>query len=417
MSSRPTPKVAARPEPAGRPTPLPEPLAYRMKRALLGPPLVTDRLSEERLSKPIALGVLAPDMISSTAYGSEEMLYELIPAMGVLAYSLLMPITFTVLGVLFFVTLSYREVVTVYTRAGGAYVVARENFGPRLAQVAAAALIIDYIVTVAVQTVAGTDALTSAFPVLATGKLMLPITLAVIALLTYGNLRGIREAGRTFALPMYLFTFSVGGVVIVGLVEALTGQLHRHRIDLPGAVHLVGPQPHPNGLLMGATLFVVLKAFANGGSSLTGLEAISNGVATFRRPEGINARRVLVIMSCILGSLVLGVSFLAWKTHAVPFIAGTPTVLSQEAGYVFGSGVVGRVGFYAVQFSTMLILWTGRTRATTASPTSPASSPPTPSCPARSCAAATASSSRTASSCSPSSPPPSCWSPTPVSTR
>src|SRR5271170_3821648 len=134
---------------------LPESLSYRLKRKLLGPPLVTDRLSEERLSNPIALGVLAPDCISSTAYGSEEILTELVPAIGVAAFSLLLPITFAVLAILLFVTLSYREVVMAYTRAGGAYVVARENFGPRVAQMAAVALIIDYIVTVAVQTAAG----------------------------------------------------------------------------------------------------------------------------------------------------------------------------------------------------------------------------------------------------------------------
>ncbi len=336
---------------------LPESLTYRLKRVLLGPPLVTERLADERLSNPIALGVLAPDMISSTAYGSEEMLTILIPALGVLAYSLLLPITFAVLGVLVFVTLSYREVVTVYTRAGGAYVVARENFGPRIAQIGAVALIIDYIVTVAVQTAAGTDAVTSAFPELK--YYTVPITVGIIVLLTYGNLRGIREAGKTFALPMYLFVASVGVVVVTGVVESLLGQLHQHPIDIPHALHLAGPAPAPNGVLLGASLFVVLKAFANGGSSLTGLEAISNGVATFRPPEGINARRTLVIMSSILGSLVLGVSYLAWKTHAVPFELGSPTVLSQETRFVFGSSIVARVGFYAVQFSTMLILWTG----------------------------------------------------------
>src|SRR3984957_12710148 len=145
---------------------LPESFSYRLKRKLLGKPLVTERLSEERLSNVIALGVLAPDCISSTAYGSEEILTQLVPAVGVAAFSLLLPITFAVIGILIFVTLSYREIVIVYTRAGGAYVVARENFGPRLAQVAAVALIIDYIVTVAVQTAAGTDAVTSAFPAL-----------------------------------------------------------------------------------------------------------------------------------------------------------------------------------------------------------------------------------------------------------
>jgi amino acid transporter len=352
---------------AGEPSPpvtppgslvLPEPLSYRVKRRLLGPPLTTERLSEEKLSKVLALGVLSPDCISSTAYGSEEMLNQLVPWIGVAAFSLLLPITFAILLVLFFVTLSYREVVTVYTRAGGSYVVSRDNFGPRVAQVAAVALIIDYILTVAVQTSAGTDALVSAVEVnhkLVLEPYVLPITVFVIAIITWGNLRGIREAGKTFALPTYLFIAGVGTLVVVGLIRAGLGQLHTHPIDLPGVA--VG---HPgSGLFYGAGLLLVLRAFANGGSSLTGLEAISNGVANFRRPEGINARRVLVIMSVTLGSLVLGVSLLARFTHAVPYISGNPTVLSQEAHYVFGASYLGRFGFYFIQAATALILYTG----------------------------------------------------------
>ncbi|MCU1489820.1 MAG: amino acid/polyamine/organocation transporter, superfamily, partial [Acidimicrobiaceae bacterium] len=344
-------EVSARPSPQA--IELPEPVSYRLKRFLLGPPLVSERLSEERLDNVTALGVLSPDCISSTAYGPEEILRELIPAIGVAAYSLLMPITFAVIAVLFFVTLSYREVVTVYTKAGGAYVVGRENFGIKVAQIAAVALIIDYVVTVAVQTAAGTDAVTSAFPAL--NPWHVEITVGVVLLLIYGNLRGIREAGRVFALPTYLFIVSIGVVVIVGIVRAAAGQLHHHQIHLPGVA--LG---HPgNGFLMGASLFVVLRAFANGGSSLTGLEAISNGVATFRRPEGSNARRVLVVMSTILGALVLGVSYLAVVTHAVPFRNGSPTVISQEARFVLGSGWFGKFGFYAVQGCTMLVLYTG----------------------------------------------------------
>jgi len=333
---------------------LPEPLSYRLKKVLLGPPLITERLSEERLGNVTALGVLAPDCISSTAYGTEEMLNQLVRFVGVAAFSLLLPITGAVLLVLFFVTLSYREVVMVYTKAGGSYVVTRENFGPRVAQIAAVALIIDYIVTVAVQTSAGTDALSSAFPALA--SFTVPITVAVVVLLTYGNLRGIREAGRTFALPTYLFVAAVGSLVIVGLIRWALGELHAHSIDHPGVGHIGTPG---SGLLLGAGVLYVLRAFANGGSSLTGLEAISNGVANFREPTGRNARRVLVVMSTTLGSLVLGVSLLARITHAAPYLSGTPTVLSQEAHYVFGYSGAGGVGFFLVQAATMLILYTG----------------------------------------------------------
>ncbi len=335
---------------------LPESLSYRLKKALLGPPLITERLSVERLGKPTALGVLSPDCISSTAYGSEEILYVLVRAVGVAAFSLLLPITLAVIVVLLFVTLSYREVVMVYTRAGGSYVVARENFGVKVAQIAAVALIIDYIVTVAVQVAAGTDALTSAFPTLSHGVVPLVISLAVVAFMCYGNLRGIREAGHTFAIPTYLFIVATGSLIIIGLIRAALGQLHAHSIHHPGVVPIGTPG---SGLFYGAGIIIVLRAFANGGSSLTGLEAISNGVSTFRQPEGPNARRVLVIMAIILGSLVSGVSLLAHITHAVPYLDGSPTVLSQEAHYVFGSSWIGKFGFYFVQAATMLILWTG----------------------------------------------------------
>jgi amino acid transporter len=350
---------------------LPEPFAYRLKKRLLGPPITTERLSEERLGKIAALGVLAPDCISSTAYGSEEMLNQMVGLVGMAAFSLLLPITGLVLVVLFFVTLSYREVVMVYTKAGGAYVVTRDNFGPRVAQIAAVALIIDYIVTVAVQTVAGTDALSSAavyihdqghpgFPTFSSPFATILITVVVVVVLVYGNLRGIREAGKAFALPTYLFVGAVGALVVTGIIEALLGQLHAHAI--PHHKKLVDfnfGYHSTSGLLLGASILMLARAFANGGSSLTGLEAISNGVANFREPTGYNARRTLVIMSITLGSLVLGVSILAHITHAVPYISGTPTVLSQEATYVFGTGMFGHIGFYAVQATTMLILYTG----------------------------------------------------------
>ncbi len=333
---------------------LSEPLTYRIKNRLLGPPLVNERLSGERLTKRVALGVLSSDCISSSAYGSEAMLSQLLPFVGLAAFTLVVPVTVAILAVLALVTLSYREVVMVYTKAGGSYVVARDNFGPNLAQVAAVALLIDYTVTVAVQTAAGTDAVVSAFPALR--SLTLPISIVVVVALCYGNLRGIREAGHTFAIPTYFFIASIGVVIVVGLVREVLGQLHAHSIDLAGAV----PAGHPGGgLLMGASVYVVLKSFANGGSSLTGLEAISNGVAVFEAPEGPNARRTLVAMSCILGSLVLGVSLLAHWTHAVPFQSGSPTVISQEARYVLGSGPIATAAFYVVQAATMAILYTG----------------------------------------------------------
>ncbi len=329
----------------------PEPLSYRIKTALLGKPTTSDQIKHERLSKFLALGVLASDCISSSAYGSEEMLIILLPAFGLAGFSLLLPLTGIILAVLVVITFTYRDVVTIYTHTGGSYVVARENFGPLVAQIAAVALMLDYIVTVAVQSAAGTFALTSAFP--AVTKYHLVITVAVVLLLAYGNLRGIREAGRAFALPTYLFAGSMFVVIIIGIVRNIFG-------DLPKVVPQAGTYgigtAHVAGMLV---IFYFLKAFANGGSSLTGLEAISNGVSVFHKPSGVNARKTLVVMSCILGTIVAGVSWLAFETKAEPYVAGSPTVIAQVVHAVLGTSAVAHVGFLFVQFATMLILYTG----------------------------------------------------------
>ena len=338
---------------------IPETFQYRLKNRLLGPPLVTEQLASERLSKPTALGVLSPDCISSSAYGTEEMLTQLVPYVGLAAFTLVVPITIAILGVLFFVTLSYLEVIALYTKAGGSYVVARDNFGPRVAQIAAVALLIDYTVTVAVQTSAGTAALTSAVPALANTLDTVLITVGVILVLLYGNLRGIREAGRYFAVPTYFFIFSLASVIIIGFLKEALGTLHP--IPIPPHDQLYGGAfgTPGSGWLMGLAFISLLRSFANGGSSLTGLEAISNGVSSFRRPEAHNARQTLVAMSSTLGFLVLGVTLLAKWTHAVPYQIGSPTVVSQEVKAVFGTSPVGHFGFYVVQLATMLILYTG----------------------------------------------------------
>ncbi len=343
------------PLPPTAPIQLPEPAGYRLKNRILGPPLMSESLQEQRLGKVAALGVLSPDCISSTAYGPEEMLRILVPAVGVAAFSLLLPVALAVILVLFFVTLSYREVVMVYTKVGGSYMVSRENFGPRVAQVAAAALIIDYTVTVAVQVAAGTDAVTSAIPALQ--HYAVELCVVVVLLMLWGNLRGIREASKIFAFPTYFFIFAMGLMIVVGLIRAALGQLHAHPYRVVGAVP-IGHAPDV-GLLMGASVFIMLKSFANGGSSLTGLEAISNGVSAFRPPEGVNARRTLVIMSTVLGTLVMGVALLARITHAVPYVSGSPTVVAQEASYVFGHSPIGHLFYYLVILSNVLVLYTG----------------------------------------------------------
>jgi amino acid transporter len=341
---------------------LPEGVGYSLKRKLLGPPLVNEQLSEERLSKPLALGVLSPDGISSSAYGSEEILVELLKGgLGIAAFTLLLPITGVVLFVLALVVLSYREVVMVYTKTGGSYVVARENFGPKVAQIAAVALMIDYTVTVAVQTAAGAAAIVSAFPSLSNtpvigSHILLLISVAAILIMAYGNLRGIREAGRFFALPTYLFSVSVIIMIITGLAREAFG--HLHQLDPAKLTGTYYSHQHLSVFVSVVLVFVLLKAFANGGSSLTGIEAVSNAVSAFRPPEGRNARQVLVTQGVILAFLVAGISWLAHVTHATPYSTGTPTVISQEAGIAFGGGF-GRVLFYFVQAATALILFTG----------------------------------------------------------
>jgi amino acid transporter len=351
--TRPKERFAPEALPGPEPVTVPETFRYRLKNVLLGPPLATERQATERLGKLAGLGVLAPDMISSSAYGTEEMLNQLVPWFGLAAFSLVVPVTVVILGVLVFVTLSYLEVIKVYTKAGGSYVVARDNFGPRVAQVAAVALLIDYTVTVAVQCTAGTDALTSLVPRLT--PYTVPITIGVVLVLCYGNLRGIREGAKVFALPTYLFVFGLGSAVVVGLLRKAFGdvpaQIHRHSGMLP-----LG---HHTGLLEFAAITVILRSFANGGSSLTGLEAISNSVGAFRRPEAKNGRITLVVMSTILGCLVLGVSLLAHWSHASPYAAGSPTVVAQVAGWVYGTHGPGSILRDLVVIATMLILFTG----------------------------------------------------------
>jgi amino acid transporter len=324
------------------------------KRLVLGKPMINDQLEHERLSNPVALGVLSPDAISSTAYGPEQIMIELLPAAGLAAFALLLPITGVILLILVLVAASYRQVVMVYTRAGGSYVVARENFGPRIAQIAAASLLIDYVVTVAVQCAAGTVAVASAFPVL--GPYSLEITVGVVLVMCLANLRGLREAGVRFAFPTYFFVGMVSITIIVGIIREISGSLTTYDPEhIPGAV----PIQHGSGIVMGATILIVLRAFANGGSSLTGVEAISNTVNQFRKPEGTNARRVLTVMAGILGFLLAGVAWLAHVTHATPYVNGYPSMLSEIARAVFGNGTFGHVLYFLVQAATALILYTG----------------------------------------------------------
>jgi amino acid transporter len=347
MSTRAEPK----PLPPAPQVELRESKGYRLKNRLLGPPLDTEELENERLGIPTALAVFSSDCISSSAYATEEILRVLVIAVGLAAFSLVVPITVAMLVVLFFLILSYRETIKEYPTAGGAYMVTRDNFGLLPAQVAGVSLLTDYVLTVAVSTAAGTAALTSA--VAGLRPYSVGISLGFIALIAFGNLKGVRESGKIFAIPTFFFIAIMGVLLLVGFYKMGFGHLAHQTINKKGMLKLgsIG-----NGFAYGAGLYVILHAFASGGAAVTGVEAISNGVTAFKKPEWKNARVTLIIMGATLGTLFLGLSILSTRVHSIPFEAGTPTVISQIAKQVFAGGALGNTMYFALQAGTMLIL-------------------------------------------------------------
>ncbi|MFA5884025.1 MAG: amino acid permease [Acidimicrobiia bacterium] len=328
-----------------------EDLGFRVKRKLLGPALPTSDLEHERLGKPTALAVFASDNLSSSAYATEEILRVLVPVVGLAAFSLVVPITLAMVAVLGLLILSYRQTIKAYPSAGGAYMVTRDNFGILPAQVAGVALLTDYILTVSVSVAAGTAALASAFSELT--PYVVPISIAFVIIIAYGNLRGVRESGKIFAVPTYFFLINMVVLLGYGAYQLLTGSLATAPQNQHGMMHFGGAT---GGLFYGATLFVVLHAFASGGAAVTGVEAISNGVPAFRKPEWKNARSTLVIMGSLLGVMFLGLSVMAAHMKVVPFKEGTPTVISQIGDLTYGTSPVGRFFYLALQAGTMLIL-------------------------------------------------------------
>ena len=260
-----------------------------VKRVLLGRPIPTHEEQHQRLSKKIALSVFSSDAISSTAYATEEILLILvIGGVALLHYSLYLSVA--VVGLLAIVTLSYQQTIHAYPSGGGSYIVSSDNLGKRSGLVAAASLMIDYVMTVSVSVASGVAAVTSAFPGLFHYRIV--ISVVVIALVGLANLRGLRESGRIFAVPTYLFIIMAGGLVVVGTVRWLMGGLHA--VPLPS---IQGQE------LQGfALVYLVLRAFTAGCTAMTGTEAISNGVPAFRRPESRNAAVTLGIMAVILGN-------------------------------------------------------------------------------------------------------------------
>ncbi len=333
----------------------PDSLGYRLKRKVLGPPLHSDELEHQRLGKPTALAVFASDNLSSSAYATEEILHALVPVVGLLAFSLVMPITGALLVMLALLILSYRQTIKAYPSAGGAYLVTRDNFGIVPAQVAGAALLVGYILTVSVSVSAGTAALISSFDALSPYRV--PISLAFIAIVMYGNLRGVKESGKVFAVPTYFFMLNMGVLLAYGLYKFAGGDLTTVTEYAEGTIHLPSTGVSANdGLFYGATAYLLAKAFASGGAAVTGVEAISNGIPAFREPAWRNARQTLVVMGAGLGVMFLGLSLLASKVKVLPFEEGTPTVLAQIGEAVYGTGAAGQALSYSLQAATMLIL-------------------------------------------------------------
>ncbi|MFB3737584.1 MAG: amino acid permease [Candidatus Velamenicoccus archaeovorus] len=321
--------------------PLPQGPAYSLKRAILGPALPTSALVHERLGKPTALAVFASDNLSSVAYATEEILKVGVPVAGAAAFAAVMPITVGILFVLAVLLFSYRQTIRAYPSAGGAYIVTKDNLGLLPAQVAGVALLTDYVLTVSVSTAAGIAAVTSAFPSLFPYRVELSVF--CIWFIAWGNLRGVRESGRMFAVPTYFFILMMFSLLGLGLLRSVTGGLHAL------------PAPADADLGTGAvTLFLILHAFASGGAAVTGVEAISNGVPAFKPPEWRNARTTLMWMGSLLGVMFLGLSFLSVRLQVVP--SETTTVISQVGRAVFGGGAVGYTLFLMLQIATTLIL-------------------------------------------------------------
>ena len=312
----------------------------RLRRVLVGRPMRTGQLEETLLPKWLALPIFASDPLSSVAYATESGMVVLLAA-GAASLRLVFPISIAISALLAVVVFSYRQTVREYETSGGAYVVARENFGALPSLVAAAALLTDYVLTVAVSISAGIFAITSFVPSLQPH--MVGLSLACLALIAIANLRGVRETGLLFALPTYLFVSAIALMVAVGLVQLATGHAH----------HAVAPNPLPAGT--GAvTLFVLLRAFSSGSTALTGVEAIANGVNAFRRPQGRNAAATLGVLGGLAITLFLGVSYLAVHLDARP--SSTTSVVSQIARAVFPAGSTGAFLYYVVQTLTLIIL-------------------------------------------------------------
>lgn len=306
-----------------------------LKRFLIGRPLKSEELGDQKLSKTKALAILSSDALSSVAYGPEQILIVLV-TISAAAFWYSIPIAVAVLVLLVALILSYRQIIYAYPHGGGAYVVSKENLGKNPGLIAGGSLLVDYILTVAVSVSAGTDAITSAFPVLHEHNVL--IACVLVTFITILNLRGITESASILAYPVYLFVLALFILIGVGLFKIITGQ--------------VSPELHsPIGTpVAGISLFLLLRAFASGSSALTGVEAISNAIPNFKEPRPRNAARTLMAMGLLLAMLFTGIVFLAYYYGIVP--KETETVVSQIAANTFGRNFM----YFFIQGTTAMIL-------------------------------------------------------------
>lgn len=310
-------------------------MANQLKRFLIGRPMKSTELEGEKLTKLKALAVLSSDALSSVAYGTEQILIALMAA-GAIAIWYSIPISLAVLGLLLVLILSYRQTIYAYPSGGGAYIVAKDNLGKTTSLMAGGSLLVDYILTVAVSSSAGTDAITSAFPSLHEHRVL--IALVMIIFLTLINLRGITESASFLMIPVYLFIASIVVLIITGVVKYAMYGAH-------GTVPAMGTS------VSGISLFLLLKAFSSGCTALTGVEAVSNAIPNFRQPAERNAAKTLMMMGAILGFMFIGISLLAYWNGVLP--NEKMTVVSQITEATFGRGVL----FFWIQGITAIILF------------------------------------------------------------
>ncbi|MHB8993860.1 MAG: APC family permease [Armatimonadota bacterium] len=311
-------------------------MPYSLRRTLFGSPIATSRMAHERLGPVVGLAVFASDALSSVAYATEEILLALVLA-GTSGLPFTTPVGIAIGLLILIVAFSYRQTILQYPNGGGAYIVAHDNLGENFGLVAGAALLIDYVLTVAVSVTAGVAAVISAFPGMEPYRVGLAI--AVILLIAFVNLRGVRESGLIFAIPTYAFIISLLTLLVLGLGRIAVG-------NVPAPL-LPGSLPVTQAL----TWFLVLRAFASGCAALTGIEAVANGVQAFREPSARNAVRVLTALAFLLLVMFIGITWLAHSFDVVP--VHNETVVSQIAEHVFGRGPM----YFIIQFATSVILF------------------------------------------------------------